>query len=75
MIKLSDNWREVKPSGALRELAKVFLAKHPIRAADSLRLAAAMIWCRSKPARRTFLCSDTRLCDAASAEGFTVLKP
>jgi uncharacterized protein len=73
--RLSNNWQEIGPSDAILDHAKSLLAKHPLRAADSLQLAAAMIWCKSRPARRNFICSDARLCQAASDDGFTVIQP
>jgi predicted nucleic acid-binding protein len=75
IVRLSDRWREIPPDRRLRDQALYLLSKHPLRADDSLQLAAAMVRCGFKPVRRTFLCADTKLCDAASAEGFTVIKP
>lgn len=40
---LSRGWREVLPSDRLRALAHDLLAQHPLRAADSLQLAAALV--------------------------------
>jgi hypothetical protein len=45
-----------------------------LRAADSLQLGAALVWCRQKPAQRRFLSGDQKLCEAASAVGFAVVK-
>jgi predicted nucleic acid-binding protein len=75
VVQHSDRWIEIEPSSPLRTQAKSLLAKHPLRAADSLQLAAALIWCQSTTDGRTFPCSDAKLCDAASAEGFTVIRP
>lgn len=72
---LADRWREVLPSDSIREEAKAALDTYPLRAADSLQLAAALIWCRNRPTGRTFLCADTRLAEAAATAGFTVLRP
>jgi hypothetical protein len=72
---LVDQWQEILPSDAVREAAKEVLDTYPLRAADSLQLAAALVWCRNRPAGRNFLCADQRLCDAATAAGFTVLHP
>lgn len=73
LVLLSKRWREILPSDRLREMAQDLLAQYPLRAADSLQLAAAMIWCQQKPSQRSFLSADVRLCDAATAAGFAVV--
>jgi predicted nucleic acid-binding protein len=70
---LRTAWREVVPDQAVRELAAEILAKHPLRAADSLQLAAAMAWRQQRATSRTFISGDERLCSAAELEGFSVL--
>ena len=74
LLVLSHGWREILPSDRLRDLAKVLFDTHSLRAADSLQLAAAMVWCQQKPARREFVCGDLRLCETASRAGFTVVR-
>ena len=69
---LLDSWREILPTDLLRELACVQLGRFPIRAADALHLAAALIWCNQKPRGRVLVCNDLRLGDAARQAGFTV---
>ena len=71
---LSQGWREVLPSDRLRALAQDLLPQHPLRAADSLQLAAALVWCQQKPKQRSFLSGDERLCVAASFSGFAVVR-
>jgi uncharacterized protein len=71
---LGRGWREILPSDALRELATHLLHTHELRAADSLQLAAALIWCQQRPARRTFICADQRLSNSAAAAGFSVIE-
>jgi predicted nucleic acid-binding protein len=68
------SWFEIIPSEELRKLAVDLLEQYPLRTGDSLQLAAALIWCREKPAGRQFICQDIRLCDAASQVGFTVIQ-
>jgi len=46
---------------------------HPLRAADALQLAAALVWCDEAPQGETFVCLDKRLSAAARREGFAVL--
>ena len=70
---LSGSWTEVQPSARLRTLAEQILAAHPLRAADALQLASALIWCGSQPQGRPFVCLDERLRTAASRSGFTML--
>ncbi|MBI3472181.1 MAG: PIN domain-containing protein [Candidatus Solibacter usitatus] len=69
---LRAGWREVSPSGALRDRAERLLERYALRAADALQLAAALVWCNDRPPNRTFVCLDQRLSDAARREGFTV---
>ncbi|MDF0674746.1 MAG: type II toxin-antitoxin system VapC family toxin [Nitrospira sp.] len=66
-------WTEVEPSEAVREQAARVLRLHPLRAADSLQLAAAMVWCQGAPSHREFVCLDQRLREAGHREGFSVL--
>ncbi len=63
----------VAPTLPLRERAGRLLAGHPLRAADALQLAAALIWCDESPQGNAFICLDERLAEAARREGFTVL--
>lgn len=70
---LSHSWREILPDDEVRELATASLDKYSLRAADSLQLAASLVWCQRQPARRNFICGDQRLADAAAREGFVVL--
>lgn len=67
------SWTEVEPSEAVREQAARVLRLHPLRAADSLQLAAAMVWCQGDPSHGEFVCLDHRLRDAARREGFVIL--
>lgn len=64
---------EVQPVAEVRARALRLLAVHPLRASDSLHLAAALFWCRERPQRVGFVCLDDRLRIAASGEGFQVL--
>ncbi len=69
-----QTWTEVLPQEELREGAERLLQKHPLRAGDSLQLAAALAWCRERPAKRIFLCGDEKLSEAARGEGFAVVE-
>lgn len=67
---LADAWFEVQPADRVRERALRLLRVHPLRAADSLQLAAALVACEERPAGFAFLTGDTRLAEAAEREGF-----
>jgi predicted nucleic acid-binding protein len=70
---LYGSWAEVRPASRLRVLAEQNLTTHPLRAADALQLASALIWCESQPQGRCFVTLDRRLRKAASHLGFDVL--
>ena len=67
-------WNEVQPVAAVREQAKRLLRVHPLRAADSMQLAAALIAAEHKPPSLEFVCLDERLTTAAGKEGFALWK-
>jgi hypothetical protein len=71
---LSRGWKEVFPEDQVRDLALESLDRYVLRAADALQLAASLIWCQKRPARRNFLCADRRLSQAAAMAGFSVLE-
>lgn len=71
--RLSENWSEISPTNLVREFAARNLLLHPLRAADSLQLAAALVWANGSPRALEFVCLDDRLRDAAYLEGFQVL--
>lgn len=71
--RLESGWMEIQPSEAVRNRAEALLRRHPLRAADSLQLAAALEACEGIPARLPFACADERLREAATREGFQVL--
>jgi predicted nucleic acid-binding protein len=66
---LRASWFELQPGDAMREQALRLLRLHPLRAADTLQLAAALEWAGSPPAE-AFVSFDTRLRSAAQREGF-----
>ncbi len=73
LLRLASNWTEVEPGNQVRDHAIRALLLHPLRAPDSLQLAAAQVWTRSQPTDHHFVCLDERLRDAAQREGFAVL--
>jgi predicted nucleic acid-binding protein len=72
---LRDGWREVLPSDKLRDQAESLLETHALRAADSLQLASALIWCQQRTQERKFISNDQRLCEAALSVGFAIISP
>ena len=62
----------VSPTDEVRRRAARLASVHPLRAADALQLAAALIWCEEQPHGEVFVCLDSRLRDAAQREGFDV---
>jgi len=65
-------WQEIVPSDAVRSTAQRLLRVHPLRAADSLQLAAAIIAAEHEPGTLEFVSLNARLNEAASREGFRV---
>ncbi len=70
---LADAWTEIDPSEDIRNQASRLLLLHPLRAVDSLQLAAALAWAGKTPTGNGFVCLDGRLRDAARKEGFTLM--
>ncbi len=68
--ELAERWSEGDAPLPVRETASRLLRTHPLRAADSLQLAAALVLVDHRPQRRPFVCLDDVLSAAASAEGF-----
>src|SRR5437899_2465820 len=71
--QLAAGWHEVDPSDSVREAAVRFLRVHPLRAADSLQLAAAFVAAERRPASLEVVTLDDRLRVAARKEGFAVI--
>jgi uncharacterized protein len=71
--ELAGAWVELAPSEQIRVTAERLLAVHPLRAADSLQLAAAIAWRRDLTRSAEFVSFDERLRDAASREGFDLV--
>ena len=71
--RLSQAWTEISPSDNLRRAAVELLDRYALRTGDAFQLAAALVWCDEKPRRRTMVCFDVRLADAARQVGFTVI--
>jgi predicted nucleic acid-binding protein len=70
--RLERAWHQVTPSDAVRNRAQRLLRVHPLRAADSLQLAAALVAAGDDPTSSHFVTLDRRLRDAAQREGLDV---
>ena len=68
LLRLS--WREMEPTRKLRTQAEALLNLFPLKAADSLQLAAALAWCLDRPQGRPFISGDKQLLTAATHLGF-----
>ena len=71
--RLVERFQDVAPSDRVRETAERLLVDHQLRAADSLQLAAAIVLRQNAVEPFDFVTLDTRLGQAATAEGFRVL--
>ena len=65
-------WREIQPVARVKELARTFPALYSLKAADSMQLASALVWCQEKPKNRDFISGDEKLIKVAEAVGFTI---
>jgi predicted nucleic acid-binding protein len=73
LAQLTASWQEVEASDLVRETAVRLLRVHPLRAADSLQLAAAFVAAEGRPATLELVTLDDRLALAAQKEGFVVI--
>jgi hypothetical protein len=73
LARLATAWTEVLPSQVVRDHAARTLQFYPLRAADALQLAAALVWVQSQPIGQPFVCLDHRLRAAAQREGFLLI--
>lgn len=73
LSRLAAEWTEIELSRGIRAGAARALLLHPLHAADSLRLAAALVWVLGPATGRHLVCLDQRLREAAHREGFLVV--
>jgi predicted nucleic acid-binding protein len=66
-------WTEVPPIGRVRDQATRLLRLHPLRAADALQLAAALVLAEFDARTLPMVTLDVQLARAARREGFEVL--
>lgn len=72
LAMLRQGWTEVTPSELLRTQAERVIRLHPLRAADALQLAAAIVASDLRPSNLGFVSLDQRLVTAAAREGFLI---
>ena len=70
-----EQWTEVTAVDVVRRHAERLVETHPLRAADALQLAAALVAAEELPANLTFVTFDRHQAEAAEREGFPVLGP
>jgi predicted nucleic acid-binding protein len=70
---LAQMWRSVASLDLVRARAIRLVQTHPLRAADALQLASALVASGERPETLPFVCLDDRLRDAARREGFPIL--
>lgn len=68
-----QGWSVIPPTDRVRQQAMRLLRLHPLRAADALQLAAALVLAEHDPRTLPFVTLDDRLALAAEREGFAVL--
>jgi predicted nucleic acid-binding protein len=73
LATLERTWSEVIFVERVRERARRLLETHPLRAAESLQLAAALLTSEETPQDFPFVTLDRRLGGAAEKEGFHVI--
>lgn len=70
---LAQLWRPVASVDPVCARAIRLVQTHPLRSADALQLAAALVVCGERPETLPFVCLDDRLRDSARREGFPIL--
>ena len=73
LSSLLDHWGEIDDLRAVRSRAQRLLETHPLRAADALQIAAALVLVSDRPERTPFVTLDERLGEVAAQEGFEVV--
>lgn len=70
---MREDWSEVTPGSLVRDTARRLLRVHPLRAADALQLAAALVLADQDPSSVSVVSLDDRLRDSARREGFLLV--
>lgn len=72
LLEVKRHWTEIQPGSDVKALAHQLLLIHPLTAADSLQLAAGLLWADKLPSGHQFISLDTKLSQAARKEGFII---
>jgi predicted nucleic acid-binding protein len=64
---------EVQPAIEVRRIARRLLMTHPLRAADSLQLASALVFAGIQVPELPFVTLDKNLASSAGKEGFSLV--
>ncbi len=75
VLELWARWFEVTAVERVRTLAERIVERHPVRAADALQIAAALVAGDGIQGGLEFVTLDARQADAAEREGLRVLGP
>lgn len=75
LLKAWERWSEVTAVEEARRHAERIVEVHPLRAADALQVAAALVVAAGQPRTVTFVTLDRRQAAAAAVEGLDVLGP
>ncbi len=73
LLSAWERWSEVTLVEIVRRHAERVIESHPLRAADALQIAAALVAAEEDPESLPFVTLDRNLADAAEREGFQVL--
>lgn len=68
-----ESFNFVKDIEQVKHRAERILRIHPLKAADALQLAAALVYYDDKPQSQLLITLDTKLAQAGFKEGFTIL--
>ena len=71
--KVLSRSHEVQPSMEVRRIARRLLMTHPLRAADSLQLASALVFSGNQVSELPFVTLDKNLASSAGKEGFSLI--
>lgn len=75
LLSAWEQWSEVTAVELVRRHAERVVETHPLRAADALQIAAALVAAEGDPTTFEFVSLDRNLAEAAEREGFGVLGP
>ncbi len=73
ILEAWPQWNEITAIDVVRRHAERLVESHPLRAADALQIAAAIVASDEAPSSLTLITLDARQAEAAEREGFVVL--